>query len=207
MTFLLLSLLALDVPADQAAESSNEVAAPDPGVSAYATCGGCHGAQGQGNPALNAPALAGQDADYTARQLRNYKAGIRGADPEDAYGAQMRGMSSVLVNDTAVVAVSEYIATLERPQAQATEADLSAGQGAYANCVSCHGQTGQGNPVMNGPALAGLDAPYLERQLEHFRAGRRGAHTEDPWGASMVPLAQQLDSETSAQVAAYLASL
>ena len=83
MTFLLLSLLALDVPADQAAESSNEVAAPDPGVSAYATCGGCHGAQGQGNPALNAPALAGQDADYTARQLRNYKAGIRGADPED----------------------------------------------------------------------------------------------------------------------------
>jgi len=207
MTFLLLSLLALDVPADQAAESSNEVAAPDPGVSAYATCGGCHGAQGQGNPALNAPALAGQDADYTARQLRNYKAGIRGADPEDAYGAQMRGMSSVLVNDTAVVAVSEYIATLERPPAQATEADLSAGQGAYANCVSCHGQTGQGNPVMNGPALAGLDAPYLERQLEHFRAGRRGAHTEDPWGASMVPLAQQLDSETSAQVAAYLASL
>lgn len=207
MTLLLLSLLALDVPADQAAESSEEVAAPDPGESAYATCGGCHGAQGQGNPALNAPALAGQDADYTARQLRNYKAGIRGADPEDAYGAQMRGMSSVLVDDTAVVAVSKYIATLERSPAQATNADLSAGQGAYANCVSCHGQKGQGNPVMNGPALAGLDAPYVERQLEHFRAGRRGAHAEDPWGASMVPLAQQIDSETSAAVAAYLASL
>jgi cytochrome c553 len=116
-------------------------------------------------------------------------------------------MSSVLLDDAAVVVVSKYIATLERPPAKATEADLSAGQSAYANCVSCHGQTGQGNPVMNGPALAGLDAPYLERQLEHFRAGRRGAHTEDPWGASMVPLAQQLDSETSAAVAAYLASL
>ncbi|MFT5582487.1 MAG: cytochrome c oxidase subunit 2 [Cognaticolwellia sp.] len=209
MTLLLLSLFALDVP-DQAIESLEDVAAPDPGESAYATCGGCHGAQGQGNPAMNAPALAGQDADYTARQLRNYKAGIRGADPEDVYGAQMRGMSNVLIEDAAVVAVSEYIATLERPSAAATtatQAELSAGQSAYMNCVSCHGQNGQGNPVMMGPALAGLDAPYVERQLEHFRAGRRGAHTEDAWGASMVPLAKQLDAETSVAIAAYLTSL
>lgn len=207
MTLLLLSLSALDVPADEAIESSEEVVAPNPGEMAYATCGGCHGAQGQGNPALNSPALAGQDAAYTARQLRNYKAGIRGADPQDALGAQMRGMSNVLADDAAILAVSEYIATLERPTAASTDADLSAaGRSAYANCVACHGQKGEGNPVMNGPALAGLDAAYTERQLEHFRAGRRGAHSEDAWGASMVPLAKQLDSETSAAVAAYVAS-
>jgi cytochrome c oxidase subunit 2 len=207
MTLLLLSLFALDVPVDQDAVSTEELAAPDPGAMAYASCGGCHGAQGQGNPALNSPALAGQDAAYTARQLRNYKAGIRGADPEDVYGAQMRGMSNVLVDEAALVAVSEYIATMERPAPAASDADLSAGKAAYANCVSCHGQKGEGNPVMNGPALAGLDAPYLERQLEHFRAGRRGAHAEDPWGASMVPLAKQLDAESSAALAAYIASL
>lgn len=206
MTLLLLSLFALDAPADEAIESSEEGTAPNPGETAYATCGGCHGAQGQGNPALNSPALAGQDAAYTARQLRNYKAGIRGADPDDALGAQMRGMSNVLADDAAILAVSEYIATLERPTAAATDADLSAGRSAYANCVACHGQRGEGNPVMNGPALAGLDAAYTERQLEHFRTGRRGAHAEDPWGASMVPLAKQLDSQTPAAVAAYVAS-
>ena len=206
MTLLLLSLFALDVPADEASVPE-EAPAPDPGEMAYATCGGCHGAQGQGNPALNSPALAGQDAAYTARQLRNYKAGLRGADSSDTYGAQMRGMSSVLVDEAAVVAVSEYIASLERPAAAPSEADLSAGRAAYESCVSCHGQLGQGNVVMNAPALAGLDAPYLERQLEHFREGRRGAHPQDAWGASMVPLAKQLDAERSAAVAAYLASL
>lgn len=206
MTLLLLSLLALDLP-PEASEESEAVPAPDPGQTAYATCGGCHGAQGQGNPALNAPALAGQDAAYTARQLLNYKAGVRGADPEDVYGAQMRGLANVLADEAAVQAVSAYIETLPRAPGAASDADLSAGRAAYANCVSCHGQQGEGNPTMNGPALAGLDTAYLERQLEHFRAGRRGAHPEDPWGASMVPLAKQLDASESAAVAAYIASL
>jgi cytochrome c oxidase subunit 2 len=205
MTLLLLSLFALD-PAPEATETLEELPAPDLGATAYATCAACHGVQGQGNPAMNSPALAGQDAEYTARQMRNYKAGIRGSDPKDAFGAQMRGMSNVLGDDAAVVAVSEYIATMERPAGASTDADLSAGRKAYALCVSCHGQKGEGNPALNGPALAGLDAPYLERQLEAYRSGARGAHAEDPWGASMVPLAKQLDAETSAAVAAYVAS-
>lgn len=213
MTLLLLSLLAIEpapeasAPVDEADKAEAEPATPDPGQMAYATCGGCHGAQGEGNPALNAPALAGQDAAYTARQLNNYKTGVRGADPEDAFGAQMRGMSNVLPDEATVLAVSEYIAGLERAPAAGSEADLSAGQALYATCVACHGQKGEGNVVMNGPALAGLDAPYLERQLAHYREGRRGAHAQDPWGASMVPLAKQLDAEQSAAVAAYLASL
>ena len=214
MILLLLSLSAQNVdateatvPIDQAGLTEEVLATPDPGQMAYATCGGCHGAQGQGNLALNGTALAGQDASYTARQLRNYKAGLRGTDPGDIYGAQMRGMSNVLVDEAAIVAVSEYIAGLERAPAKGSEADLSAGKAAYATCVTCHGEQAQGNVVMNGPALAGLDAPYLERQLADYREGRRGAQAGDPWGASMVPLAKQLDAERSAAVAAYLASL
>ena len=39
----------------------------------YAACAACHGAQGEGNPALNAPKLTGQGAWYLQRQLRHFK--------------------------------------------------------------------------------------------------------------------------------------
>ena len=44
---------------------------------AYATCVACHGAVGEGNAALNAPALAGQQAAYLERQLQPFQ--VRGA--------------------------------------------------------------------------------------------------------------------------------
>ncbi len=208
MPLLLLSLLALDPPTEDTTAPDAEAAAPmPPGQAAYATCGGCHGAQGEGNPALNAPALAGQDAAYTARQLKNYKAGVRGADPADTYGAQMRGLANVLPTDQAIDEVSAYIASLEPPAPKGSEADLSVGQAAFQNCVSCHGQKGEGNAAMNGPRLAGLDAAYLDRQLANYQSGARGAHPDDPWGASMVPLAKQLDADTGAALTAYIASL
>ena len=39
----------------------------------YQTCAACHGAQGEGNPELAAPALAGQFEWYTQHQLENFK--------------------------------------------------------------------------------------------------------------------------------------
>lgn len=204
MPLLLLSLFALDPAAE---DTPPEEPPMPPGQMAYATCGGCHGTQGEGNPALNAPALAGQDAAYTARQLKNYKAGVRGADPNDPYGAQMRGLANVLATDAAIDEVSAYIASLAPAAPKGSEADLSAGQAAYQNCVSCHGQKGEGNPMMNGPRLAGLDAVYLSRQLSNYQSGARGAHPDDAWGASMVPLAKQLDPETTEALTAYIASL
>ena len=50
-------------------------AAGDPakGKALYATCASCHGANGEGNQALNAPAIAGQQEWYLTRQLKNYQ--------------------------------------------------------------------------------------------------------------------------------------
>src|SRR3979409_1907239 len=48
------------------AAAAGDVAA---GQAAYAVCSTCHGPQGQGNPQLNAPKLAGQAGWYLARQL------------------------------------------------------------------------------------------------------------------------------------------
>src|SRR5258707_14333884 len=52
------------------------------GQASYAVCSACHGAQGEGNPQLNAPKLAGQAGWYLTRPLQDFKPGIPGADEQ-----------------------------------------------------------------------------------------------------------------------------
>lgn len=40
-------------------------------------CMGCHGPKGKGNPAAKYPTVSGQHADYTLKQLKDYKSGAR----------------------------------------------------------------------------------------------------------------------------------
>ena len=42
------------------AENANAAGDPAKGKAAYAVCAACHGANGTGNKALNAPGIAGQ---------------------------------------------------------------------------------------------------------------------------------------------------
>ncbi len=60
------------------------------GKGSYLVCAACHGQNGEGNQALNAPRLAGQEGWYIKRQLAAYNAGMRGTKPGDIYGMQMR---------------------------------------------------------------------------------------------------------------------
>jgi cytochrome c oxidase subunit 2 len=82
------------------------------GKTLYATCGACHGANGEGLEALNAPKLAGQEEWYVVRQLQNFKNGIRGNNPRDTYGMQMAPMAQILVDDQAMQDVAAYIRSL-----------------------------------------------------------------------------------------------
>ncbi|MCK7513563.1 MAG: c-type cytochrome [Desulfobacterales bacterium] len=57
-------------------------------------CAGCHGPNGRGNPAGRAtPSIQGQHAAYVAAQLRAYRAGERGTDPNQ----MMRNVAALLV--------------------------------------------------------------------------------------------------------------
>lgn len=78
----------------------------------YATCTACHGARAEGNPTLQAPALAARSDWYLVAQLQNFKAGLRGADERDTLGAQMRAIGSTLPDDKAITDVVAYINTL-----------------------------------------------------------------------------------------------
>lgn len=52
-------------------------------------------------------------------------------------------------------------------------------------CGFCHGDSLQGNDRRDGPALAGLDAWYLELQMQNYRKGIRGYLAEDVPGQVM----------------------
>ena len=83
------------------------------GKTLYAPCAACHGAKGEGNAALQAPALAARSDWYLAAQLANYRAGVRGADERDTYGMQMRAVSSMLPDEKSITDVVAYINTLK----------------------------------------------------------------------------------------------
>jgi cytochrome c oxidase subunit 2 len=77
----------------------------------YATCAACHGSDGRGIQAMNAPRLAGMSDWYLVTQLENFKEGIRGAHPKDMYGPQMASMAAILSADQAINDVVGYINT------------------------------------------------------------------------------------------------
>lgn len=84
----------------------------DAGAKSYATCAACHGPDAKGNEQLHAPPLIVQQDWYLQRQLGKFKAGVRGVNPKDLYGNQMRPMAATLVDDKAVTDVVTHIQTL-----------------------------------------------------------------------------------------------
>jgi cytochrome c553 len=74
-----------------------------------AACLACHGPSGRGNPAAIYPALHGQHATYTAKQLRDYAAGKRTSDGKTRI---MRDIASRLSEDD-IVAIASYVQGLK----------------------------------------------------------------------------------------------
>lgn len=83
---------------------------PETGVAA---CAACHGAKGDGMPAAGFPALAGQHAAYTEKQLKAFRAAGR----EDEVGARrdndgetmMMRATAARLSDNEIKALSSYI--------------------------------------------------------------------------------------------------
>ena len=174
------------------------------------SCVACHGAAGQGNPALGAPALAGQQAAYLQRQLMNYRTGLRGTAEGDTGGAQMTPMAKSLPDDAAVTAVADYLASLPAVAATASLTGGDAAQGAklyQSKCGSCHGGKAEGNPAFSAPALAGQSDSYLQTQFDNFKQGKRGYEQADRYGRQMKMMANTINEAEFLDVLAYLNTL
>ena len=199
------------VPAFKAVSKSNVPAKPltpeEKAKATYATCAACHGMNGEGNPALKAPALAGQDIQYLTRQIQNLKTGKR-VSPEPLAAGMLPMLA--MVKEDQIDALVKYIQTLKPTSISHTEkGDATKGQAFYATCAACHGVKGEGNPVLKGPRLTGLQDWYIISQLKAFKHGKRGTDpVKEPEGVMMAPMAKMLpDEQAMKDVAEYIKTL
>ena len=77
--------------------------------SGNSACLACHGPTGRGNPAAKYPALQGQHADYTAKQLNDYASGARESDGKARI---MRDIAARLSKED-IAALSSYVQGLK----------------------------------------------------------------------------------------------
>jgi len=174
------------------------------GKAKAAACAGCHGTDGKGL-APGQPNLAGQNANYLAKQLREYKSGERA-------NAIMAGMAASLQTDQDIEDVAAFYASLPPIEGVAEEEGLQRGTDIYRGgissagipaCSGCHGANGNGNPAAGWPALSGQQAEYTKIQLEAFRSKARANDSN----AMMRGIAERLTDAEIAAVANFIMGL
>ncbi len=173
------------------------------GKAKAATCVACHGPDGN-SLAPNFPKLAGQHADYLAKQLADFKAGDRKDPTMNAMAAPLTEQDMANIGAfyaTQKIAVGETAADqLELGQALYRAGNAASG---VAACAACHGPAGDGNPMANFPALGGQHADYVKLQLQNFRSGARANDA----GAMMRSVAQKMSDADIEAVAQYIQGL
>ena len=173
-------------------------------------CAACHGAAGEGNKALGAPALTQLSADYITRQLNHFVSGVRGAAAGDNAGKRM-ALSVADLSEADIPNLAQLITTELPPTAPTAtlRGDAARGEDYYINiCSACHGGNAQGNDALGAPALAGVTDWYLKSSYESYLDGLRGSHPDDFYGAQMARLAPALtNSDDINDVIAFIATL
>lgn len=180
-------------------------AAGDPaaGQAKAAVCAACHGADGK-SIMPSYPNLAGQHADYIAKQLTDYRDGNR-------VNALMSGQATSL-SDEDIQDLSAYFAAMPKHENVAAEESLTLGQDIYrggitsagvAACAACHGPAGQGNPGAAWPVISGQNAQYTSDQLKYFRSEERA---NDP-NAMMRGISKRMTDAEIDAVSNYIAGL
>ena len=179
------------------------------GTELFETCVPCHGVDGAGAPALDAPAIAGLPQWYIEDQLRGYQAGYRGDHYTDLAGLRMRPMALSLTREGDIESVAEYVANLDAVYPESTlHGNAGAGATTYTQvCVACHGVDGLGMPELHAPPIVQLNDWYLYQELQNFRSGARGAAPGDTWGLTMRANSLALSDQAMLDVIAYVQTL
>jgi cytochrome c553 len=158
---------------------------------ASTVCGACHGPDGNSVVPVN-PKLAGQNADYLFKQMRNFKGG--GTDGKPARtNAIMNGMIAAYSEDQMRDFAAYFSSQVQNGGVDKDRDTVAIGQKLYRAgdmarglpaCAGCHGPTGAGIPA-EFPRVGGQWPDYLEAQLKAFRAA--GADPKDPNGRDNDP--------------------
>jgi len=178
------------------------------GASKSAVCSACHGPNGNSvNP--DWPRLAGQNAVYTAEQLRLFRSGVRNNPVMKPLAATLSDQD---IDDLAVYYEAQTPLGLE-----ADPSYWKAGETLYLSgdpphevpaCVACHGPVGRGNLDAGYPALRAQQSVYVVKQLNDYASGARysGANpaAASRNGIMMFTIAKRLSPEQIRNVASYV---
>ncbi len=141
------------------------------GQTKSAMCVACHGVDGNSLVPMY-PSLAGQSANYLAKQLADFKSGER-VDPV------MAGMVATLTADDMDDLAAYFAVQTAKPGSGETS---EIGKNLYFGgtvdrgitaCIACHGVNGKGMSQAGFPAVAAQSKDYLKKQLVSFRDGTR----------------------------------
>ena len=181
----------------------------DNGKALFTPCIACHGANGEGNMALNAPGIAGQSESYLKRQLWEFKNGQRGSHEGDIAGAQMRPMAATLADGQAIADVAAYVAALPATVPAVTvQGDADNGEKLYnSKCGACHGGRAWGNEALYTPRLTMLGDAYIVRQLRNFQEGMRGTDDGAVYGKQMAASAKLVTEQELMDIVAFVNEL
>jgi cytochrome c553 len=170
------------------------------GQQPYEQCGYCH--EYDGNSTMPSyPRLAGQNARYIIKQLKDFRAGKREGEMQ---------ATAELLSDEHITIVARYFSQQKPATTQTSRLTSKQHQSAtqmyfqgddkrdIQACSDCHGADARGRGVT--PSLAGQHQEYLYEQLVSFKTGRR---RNDP-GGQMNTITGHMRSEELLLMARFL---
>ncbi|MBI5330527.1 MAG: cytochrome c4 [Betaproteobacteria bacterium] len=165
------------------------------------SCSSCHGPDG--NSAVAAfPKLAGQQEQYLAREMKDFKEGRR--------ESEVMAPFLVSLNDQDLADLAAFYAKQKPAAAKGGDAALiKAGKKLYLegnsksgvpSCDGCHEEDGTGSKKF--PRVAGQHVDYILEQMRLYAAGKRKNGVK-----VMLTVAERLTEQETRAVSEYMASM
>jgi len=182
----------------------------DKGKLKSVTCGACHGVDGNSAISMN-PKLAGQHANYLAKQLREFKLASQTGGKEGRNNAIMNGMSAAL-SEQDILDLAAYFSGQESTSSETSQDSVEQGNKLYVGgdlqrgitaCIACHGPRGNGTSLSGFPDISGQHSDYIASQLKAFRSGDRA----NSLNGMMADIAKRMTDEDIEVISSYVAGL
>ncbi len=181
------------------------------------TCIACHGRNGA-HAIQQYPNIAGLDASYIKKQIKDIISGKRQGSPDKLTGhpraESMRGAlvtadGEARISDDEIQVLADWLSKQPRAQNEArsealTDEGILVGKALFekSRCRTCHGAEGN-KPLKGYPHLAGQKAAYLAEQLRDIRDGAR----TNGRARIMLPFVRKLSDDDILAIAGYLSQV
>lgn len=159
-------------------------------------CAACHGRDARGNkgfPNLTTSSwLWGGNADAIAETVR---VGINSAHPDSRASQMLAFGRDGMLPRKDIENVVAYVKSLSEPPAAGQGKDgLQAGKAVFdANCATCHGERGEGNPEMGAPDLSDRIWIYGGDRDSIFATVWNGRQGQMPtWEQRLTPVERKI---------------